>query len=100
MSTIPPRGDLCNRCTVVVDGDRDYPAVMGFNSVEEVLFDPQPYCPDWTEMTRWSSADCNMPAFDLPLMQSTDFRSWVLYPNDENDELRWCRNALANRLSQ
>ena len=86
-------------CTVVVNGDQDYPAVFGFNNSEEELFDPMTYCPDWTSMSGWSNADCDMPAYHLPLMGSTRFRNWVLNPEDENDEMRWCRNSLANRMT-
>lgn len=87
-------------CTVVVDGAEDYPAVFGFNSESEQLFDPTLYCPDWSGMSAWSTADCDMPAFALPLMQAARFRDWVLHPKDENDEMRWCRNVLANVIAQ
>ncbi len=87
-------------CTVVVNGEQDYPLGFAFTSEQEALVDPYTYCADFTWMGGSSSPDCDMPAFDLPLMGSTRFRNWALYPEDENDEMRWCRTFIERYMTR
>jgi hypothetical protein len=84
-------------CAFVANGE-EYPLMFSFTSEAERLFDPTQYC-SYEQPPLFggdsSPSACAMPGYELPIVASPSFRSWVQDPDDVNDEFRWCRNELA-----
>lgn len=80
-------------CALVVAG-QEKPLSFTFNSEAEQLFPPGQYCsPVLSDSS--NPNDCDMPAYDEPLLADAGFRAWAAdIEGDGDEEMRWCANDL------